>query len=504
MQRIPVKVVFARSSSPNISRMQNISAQKLAFLALALLFYCHSLPAQQQDEVIIVKRKALKSIETAGNDRPILGIYTDETAGTNGIKIKSVIAGKGAELAGLQAGDVIVKVNEINVGKVDNEINLLNGEAVSLTSGLHAVLSGHKPGDKVHVQYLRDGENKITAVELSGGSHFYNVDWNTENERRDPCRVFIGVGTSSVQGGLKVDYTVDNTPATQYGVQPGDIIQAIDDIYINSQPELVYERDKHQPGDPFTLTILRDGREMKIDARFKTCTEEEKQRTRLAIIAPKAHLFSHKVERDPCAVFIGVYTTDRAMNEQGVRISGVIDNTPAQESGLQPGDIILALDGQPLATHSELRRERDKHRPGDLFHLTIQREGVNLEIDAYFKSCPTETENKVTVDETVKMDTEGAPATQREDATLQLESLELYPNPTFGPLNVQFQGDAVPTTVRIADVTGKVVYTRDIPQFSGQFSEQINLFGKTPGNYVLSVQQGDKILTRPVVLLPRA
>ena len=156
--------------------MKNISAQKLAFLALALLFYCHSLPAQQQDEVIILKRKALNSIATAGNERPILGIYTDETAGTEGIKIKSIIAGKGAELAGLQAGDVIVKVNEINVGHVDHEISLVNGEAVTLTSGLHAALAAHKPGDKVNVQYLRDGKNNVAVVEQSAGARFFNMD----------------------------------------------------------------------------------------------------------------------------------------------------------------------------------------------------------------------------------------------------------------------------------------------------------------------------------------
>lgn len=484
--------------------MKQISAQKLAFFALALLFYCQPLAAQQQDEIIVIKRKAVRTAESREGERPVLGIYTDETAGAQGVKIKSVIAGKGAELAGLQAGDVIVKVNETNVGNVDNEINLINGESISLTSALHAILSAHKPGDKVNVQYLRDGENKIAVVELSAGTHFFNAGWNVENEHRDPCKVFIGVGTSSVPGGLTVDYTVNNTPATQYGVQAGDVILALDGAPVRSQPELVYERDKHQPGDPFTLTILRDGREMRIDARFKTCTEEEKQAARLSLFTPEPHFFTHNVERDPCKVFIGVYTTDRALNEQGVRISGVIDNTPAQESGLQPGDIILALDGQPIATHPELRRERDKHRPGDLFHLTILREGVNLEIDAYFKSCPKETETKETVTETVKMDAEEAPATQRENGALQLESLELYPNPTFGPLNVQFQGDAVPTAVRIADVTGKIVYTRDLPQFGGQFSEQINLFGKTPGNYVLSVQQGDKILTKPVVLLPRA
>jgi len=102
------------------------------------------------------------------------------------------------------------------------------------------------------------------------------------------------------------------------------------------------------------------------------------------------------------------------------------------------------------------------------------------------------------------MNSEETPAPDREDATLRLESLELYPNPTFGPVNVQFEGDAVPTVVRITDMSGRAVYTNELPQFGGFFSEQINLFGKTPGNYVLTVQQGDKILTKPVVLMPRA
>lgn len=465
--------------------MKNIAVQKLVFLPLALLFYCQWLSAQQQDEVVIIKRMAPEqAMAAAKGSRPILGIYTDETGGAQGIKIKSVIAGKGAEAAGIQDGDVIT---------------LVGGQTVALTGDLHAILAGKKPGDKVEVRYLRDGENKLAIVELGAASEHF--EWKEESFHRDPCKVFIGVGTSSISGGLKVDYTVDNTPATQYGVEAGDVILALDGVSLRSQSELERERDKHQPGEAFTLRILRDGREMDIDARFKECTEAEKNKNRLAVPAPKAYNYVYKAERDPCAVFIGVYTTDRALDGRGVRISGVIDNTPAQESGLQPGDVILALDGQPINTYAELRRERDKHQPGDLFRLSISREGVNLEMDAIFKSCDKQT---VIEKESVKMEQEAAPVTERTDATLQLESLGVYPNPTFGPLNVQFEGEAVPTTVRITDISGKTVYTRDLPQFGGQFSEQINLFGKTPGNYVLSVQQGDKILTRPVVLLPRA
>ncbi len=467
--------------------MKNISAQKLGLFALLLFFYCVNLSAQKQDEVVIINKIVSEDRTIAKSPRPILGIYTDELAEVQGIKIKRIIAGKGAEQAGLQDGDVIT---------------VINGQTVALTGDLHAVLANRAPGDKVNVQYLRDGKDNLTVIELSAATD--NFEWKEEKYQRDPCKVFIGVGTSSVSGGLKVDYTVDNTPATESGIQAGDVLLALDGVPLSTQTELVYERNKHQPGDAFTMTILRDGREMKIDARFKECSEEEKTEARLMVYRSHARTFSHTVERDPCAVFIGVYTSDRALDGQGVRISGVIDNTPAQESSLQPGDVILALDGRPVNTQRELLAERNKHQPGDLFRLTVVRDGARLDIDAIFKSCQKESDNKVAVKETVQMNSEETPAPDREDATLRLESLELYPNPTFGPVNVQFEGDAVPTVVRITDMSGRAVYTNELPQFGGFFSEQINLFGKTPGNYVLTVQQGDKILTKPVVLMPRA
>jgi hypothetical protein len=88
------------------------------------------------------------------------------------------------------------------------------------------------------------------------------------------------------------------------------------------------------------------------------------------------------------------------------------------------------------------------------------------------------------------------------DNALQLESLQVFPNPTAGPLNVRFEAEAVPTTVRIFDASGKAVYSKGLNQFNGSFNEQINLFGNTPGTFILSVQQGNKTLTRKVVLVP--
>lgn len=560
--------------------------------------------------------------KTITHERPILGVYTDDHADVQGIKLSGVTSGKGAQVAGLQKGDVITSVA---------------GKAVSNTSDLRSVLANYKPGDQITVQYLRNDQPAQAEVTLSGENNYgYSYNPGSYNysfsNRRDPCKVFIGVGTSIMNEGLRVDYTVDDTPAEKYGVQAGDVILALDGQNVVTQSELVQERDKHQPGEAFTLTVLRDGKEMKIDARFKECNKEDQEKfhqeqeekmermhermeeTRARMdemrermqaerqeglvkierqvnerpilgvyvdesvdaegivlsnvssnkgaaaaglqrgdvvttvegqavpnssalrkvlanykpgdkvnvvylrdgqpqqaqveLSGSTEYVSYTVERDPCDVFIGVYTSDRGIDGQGVRVTGVIEDTPAKFSGVKPGDVILALDDAPTDGHGKLRYERDKHNPGDPFTLSIIRDGQYLEIDATFKACPTD-EPVTPVEEIVEIASEDAPAEQESipqlalNSELKVESFNMYPNPTVGMLNVQFEAEAVPTTVRILDASGKEVYSEQLNSFNGYYNNQLNLSGKTPGTYIFTVQQGKKLITKKIVLMPR-
>jgi hypothetical protein len=141
-----------------------------------------------------------------------------------------------------------------------------------------------------------------------------------------------------------------------------------------------------------------------------------------------------------------------------------------------------------------LCNERDKHKPGDAFRLTILRNETQMVVKARFWSCgqtPTEVVQR-----------EAPPST--DPGTLTVESLELYPNPTSGPLNIRFEATAMPTTVTIVDAVGKTVYNNKLNDFSGQFNEQLNLGDQKPGVFTLSIQQGEKRLTKKIVLTPRA
>ncbi len=80
-----------------------------------------------------------------------LGSIPDFTPVPDGVKLSGVRAGSPAEKAGIRAGDVIVKMGEMDVHDLQ---------------GLTNALRAHKPGDTVPVVLLRDGQRVTVTVTL--------------------------------------------------------------------------------------------------------------------------------------------------------------------------------------------------------------------------------------------------------------------------------------------------------------------------------------------------
>jgi len=58
----------------------------------------------------------------------------------------------------------------------------------------------------------------------------------------------------------------------------------------------------------------------------------------------------------------------------GVVVSGVVAKGPAELAGLQPGDLVLSVDGQPVSTLRELYRAIWRKQPGQSLQLAVLRE----------------------------------------------------------------------------------------------------------------------------------
>ena len=61
------------------------------------------------------------------------------------------------------------------------------------------------------------------------------------------------------------------------------------------------------------------------------------------------------------------------MSPTGAVVTEVIEGSPAARAGLQPGDIIVAVDGQRLGLDSRLAQVIGQYRPGDRVPLQIER-----------------------------------------------------------------------------------------------------------------------------------
>ena len=96
----------------------------------------------------------LERLRSGGSTAPagFLGVSTrDPQDGGPGAEIADVTEGSPADAAGLQAGDVVTAVD---------------GRAINGAGDLSGRIRGHKPGDKVRVEYRRGGDTRSAEVTL--------------------------------------------------------------------------------------------------------------------------------------------------------------------------------------------------------------------------------------------------------------------------------------------------------------------------------------------------
>jgi putative serine protease PepD len=61
--------------------------------------------------------------------------------------------------------------------------------------------------------------------------------------------------------------------------------------------------------------------------------------------------------------------------DAGAFVLSIVDGSAAQEAGLEPGDVITAIDGQPVASADDVGEIILQHEPGDQIEITYERHG---------------------------------------------------------------------------------------------------------------------------------
>lgn len=101
--------------------------------------------------------------------------------------------------------------------------------------------------------------------------------------------------------------------------------------------------------------------------------------------------------------YVGIYgidldeaTATRNRLVEGIYVYQVQDGSPAQEAGLQNGDIIVEFDGQEVKTTQELNDIKNKKEIGDSVHIKVYRAGEYKEGDLVLGSDENASSGTVT------------------------------------------------------------------------------------------------------------
>jgi len=92
------------------------------------------------------------------------------------------------------------------------------------------------------------------------------------------------------------------------------------------------------------------------------------------------------IQRGYLGVEIGTLTDDYrealglADDVQGAYVNSTTPGGPAEQGGVQAGDIVVELNGQPVRNNTDLTRRVGQAAPGDTLRLTVLREGGRVQL----------------------------------------------------------------------------------------------------------------------------
>jgi len=299
---------------------KSIRLSIIAILSLLLMFAL-ALPVFAQED----------------DPRPEIGI-SFRPNGDVGVVVNVVRPESPAEEAGLQPDDVIVSID---------------GQFVTFGS-LPEILGEYEPGDEVVLSILRDEETLEITVTLGTAPEREEIERRAEGSRAT-LGVIIGSDPSDAP---VVTEVVEDSPAEEAGIQVDDVIIFADGQRVQNIRALREVLAQHDPGDEITLIVDRDGR-----AETITVTLGESEEIRRII--PERERPEPFFNRP----FIGVSLGD---NDDTPIVMRVMPGSPADEAGIEVGEVIAMFDGEEIETVMELIELVQQYEPGDEVPIVLR------------------------------------------------------------------------------------------------------------------------------------
>jgi len=276
-----------------------------------------------------------------------------------------IVSAKGRQLSNtpeLPYQDFIQTDAAINRGNSGGPLVNMNGEVVGITSMIYTPTGGNIgigfaiPSDltkKIVTQLKETG--KVVRGYLGIQLHPYDI--NDELKEVLNLKSKKGAMINSVESG---------TPADKTGLQQYDVIIEINGQLVENNNDLLFKIADIRPGTKVDLIVIRNGEEQNFSVKLTKLEDREAPETQ----APTDDDIGYSIQ-DLTASIAGRLGF---RSQEGVFITSVSRYSEAEEEGIQPGDIILELNRQPVKNVRDFQKIIKKIDKGGAYLLLLSRE----------------------------------------------------------------------------------------------------------------------------------
>jgi len=186
------------------------------------------------------------------------------------------------------------------------------------------------------------------------------------------------LGLKDTNGVLVSDVTPDS-PAARAGVKRGDVIRKVDNEEVHNPNALRNKIALTEPGTEVTVTVLRDGKEQQLKVKLAELRAETTPSEREENRGGPAEGARLGISVQPLTPDIARQLGLRGA-VSGLVVSDVDPSGPAAEAGIQPGDVIVEANRQPVRSAADLQKALAKggqsvlliNRGGRTSFVTVQ------------------------------------------------------------------------------------------------------------------------------------
>jgi serine protease Do len=274
-----------------------------------------------------------------------------------------IVSSKGRKIWDASFDSFIQTDAAINPGNSGGPLLNTAGEVIGINSAM--IAQGQGIGFAVPVSVARD---VVSQLEKSGRVSRGYLGIQLQEMEPDLQKL---IGTADTHGAVVLD-VVKGAAGEAAGLRRYDVITDVGGHVVRDGDELVRMISSRAPGSAVTLTVLRDGRRVALEARL----DERATAPHPALAA--THPASHETTSDPLGLDV-VELSEATRREMGIPATHVgvvvkeVQGTSPGAESLSHGDVIVEINRKPTPNRRAYERVVAGLQPHEVAWLFVYR-----------------------------------------------------------------------------------------------------------------------------------